>query len=190
MTKHQTSRFLIAFHTVVFAAVFLRIDTFPLTWVPMYSLFHGEKDLVVPVGDMPQMKQGFAVTLQSGEKAHVGPKELNIPTAAFRRLYYERAFGKGPPKHLRERVALNAVSDRLFDLFYEDPATSINWEQRLLRTMNSTLERQPEDADFIIQATARSDFTRLSPEQRRQGDFSNLRLFTQEAVLSWVVTQP
>jgi hypothetical protein len=37
MTKTQVKRFLLGFFAIYFGAIFLRIDHFPLTWVPMYA---------------------------------------------------------------------------------------------------------------------------------------------------------
>lgn len=190
MSKNNVTRLLIAFHLAVFGAVFLRIDTFPFTWVPMYSQFHGIETLTVPVGNLPRRNRGFEVTTANGAKEFVGPKQLNIPLASFRRIYYERAFLKGPPKHLRERAALNALSNSLFDLFYEDPAVSIDWEKRLMAMLNRSLERNPGDSDYIVNAVAVSDFANLSREQRRRGDLIDLNIVTRTATLQASESSP
>lgn len=184
MTKRGVTRLLIGFHLVVFGAIFMRVDTFPLTWVPMYSQFQGVDDLVVPVGDKAVLKRGFEITTASGEVSFVGAKALNIPNAAFRRIYTERAFGKGPPKHLRERERLNPVSTAIFDLWYPDPATSIDWDARILDMLNATLERAPGDADYIVQAKASYDFATLSRDARRAGDLSDLNIQTRTSVIT------
>lgn len=168
---------------MTFGAVFLRIDTFPLTWVPMYSLFQGEGDLVVTIGDKAQKKKGFEVLTAAGETQFVNNDDLNIPSNAFRRIYYQRAFGKGPPKHRRERVNLNGFSNAIFDLWYKDPATSVDWESRLMDMLNITLERRPGDPNYITQAIAVSDFAVLPREQRRRGDLSDLHIIRKKAVL-------
>jgi len=183
MSKRNVSGLLITFHLVVLGAIFLRIDTFPLTWVPMYSQFHGAETLTIPVGDLPRRNRGFEVTTAQGATEFVGPQELNIPLANFRRIYYERAFSKGPPKHLRERAALNPLSNSLFDLFYADPAVSIDWEKRLMAMLNRSLRREPGDSDYIVEAVAVSDFANLGREQRRQGDFTDLHIITRTATL-------
>ncbi len=151
-------------------AVFFRVDTFPLTWVPMYSQYLGVDVVSVPVGDKAKLRNGFQVTTAAGETEFVGPKDLNVPNAAFRRLYTERAFGKGPPKHLRERERLNPLSDAVFNLFYADPRTNIDWHSRLLDMMNKTLGREPGDANYIVKAVATYEFTNISREVRRAGD--------------------
>ena len=184
MSKSDTTKLLIAFFVVVFGAVFLRIDTFPLTWVPMYSMFHGTEDLTVIVGDMPRMKRGYEVTLASGETGYVGPKELNLPNGKFRRIYYERSFGVGPPKHRRERVALHPFTNWLFDQFHPDPATSIDWEARVMATLNRSLKREPGNPDYIVKAVAVSDFAIFTREQRRRGEIANFEAITRRAVLT------
>ncbi len=188
MSKSNITRLLIGFHFVVFAAVFLRIDTFPLTWVPMYSQFHGVNDLTVPVGNLPRRNRGLEVTLANGASDYVGAKQLNIPVAAFRRIYYERAFGKGPPKHLRERAGLNSLSEWVFNSFYEDPAISIDWQRRLIVMLNLSLRREVDDPNYIVRAVAVSDFATFGREQRRKGDVSNLNLTTRKAVIDLPVS--
>ena len=84
------------------------------------------------MGDKAKLRKGFEVTTAAGETELISPKDLNLPNAAFRRIYSERAFVKGPPKHLRERERLNPLSDAVFDLFYEDPRTNIDWYSRIL----------------------------------------------------------
>lgn len=183
MSKRAVTAVIVGFHIVTFGAVFLRIDTFPLTWVPMYSLFHGEQDLTVPVGNKIKTKRGFKAVTTSGEIEFIAQKDLNIPKAAFRRIYYERAFGKGPPKHLRERVQLNSVSNAIFDLWYPDPATSVDWGPRLLNMLNETLDRKIGDENYITEVTAVSDFAVLPRDQRREGDLSNLNIVQKKSVI-------
>ena len=176
LTKAAVTRIIVVFHIVTIGAVVARIDTFPLTWVPMYSQFHGHTDLVVPVGDRTRTRAGFAVTTASGTTERINRADLNIPSNAFRRIFHERAFGKGPPKHLRERANLNPVSDAVFDLWYPDPATSIDWGPRLLDMLNASLGRAPGEANYIVRAVAESDFAVLPRAQRRAGDFDDLNL--------------
>lgn len=176
MQKRTVTKLIIGFHIVTLGAVFLRVDTFPLTWVPMYSQFHGAGTLSVPVGDKAKLRKGFEVITVSGETEFIGPKTLNVPNSAFRRLYSQRAFGKGPPKHLRERARLNPLSNAIFDLFYEDPRTNIDWHVRILDMLNTTLGREPNDSNYIVKAIASYEFTNISREARRNGDLSDLNI--------------
>lgn len=184
MTKSATNKLLIAFHAVVLGAIFLRIDYFPLTWVPMYSQFHGIEDLTLPVGDMPRMKRGYLVTTASGTTGFVGPKELNMPNANFRRIYYERSYGVGPPKYRRERASLNPLSNWLYDQLYPDPAIYIDWEARVMDTLNRSLELKRGDAGYIVRAEVVSDFATFTREQRRQGQLDNYKMTRRNAVLT------
>jgi len=131
--KRSVTKLLVGSHIVILGAIIFRVDTFPLTWVPMYSLFKPTPTLSVPVGDKAKLKKGFEVTTVSGTTEFVGPRELNIPSAAFRRIYTQRAFGVGPPKHKKERHRLNPISKAVFNQFYPDPATSIEWDSGLVR---------------------------------------------------------
>ena len=184
MTKKAVTILLIVFHVVTIGAVIFRVDTFPLTWVPMYSQFLGKDVLVVPVGDKPKLREGFEVTTAAGQTEYVNAKTLNIPNNAFRRIYTERAFGKGPPKHLRERERLNPVSNAVFNLFYEDPRTGIDWHGRILDMMNETLGRRPGDPEYIVKAVASYEFTNIPKEPRRRGDLSDLNIEIRTAVIT------
>ncbi len=110
MTKKQTKRFLALFFAIYFGAVFLRIDYFPLSWVPMYGLHEPKSELVVGVGDKLRRDQGFFALRADGERARISARTLNVPKSNFRRLYAQRAFNNGPPHHSRERVALNGFN--------------------------------------------------------------------------------
>lgn len=143
MTKRAITKLLIGFHLIIFGAIVFRVDTFPLTWVPMYSLYEGKDILTVPVGDKAALRKGFEVTTASGKTEYVNRKDLNIHGSAFRRIYTERAFGKGSSKHMRERYNLNPISDAMFNKFYPDPATSVDWDTRIINMINATLERNP-----------------------------------------------
>ena len=175
MNKKSVTKLLIGSHLVIFGAILFRIDTFPLTWVPMYSMFKGGETLSVPVGDKPKLKKGFEVTTASGNTEYVGPKDLNIPGAAFRRIYTERAFGVGPPKHLKERHRLNPISNAVFNQFYPDPATSIEWDVRIINMLNATLKREASDPDYIVKVVASYEFTNFERSALMVGDLSDLK---------------
>ncbi len=184
VTKTAVTRLLIAFHIVTIGAVFLRIDTFPLTWVPMYSQYLNKEVLNVPVGDKAKLRKGFEVTTAAGETEYINAKTLNIPNAAMRRIYTERAFGKGPAKHNRERDGLNPVSTAIFNLIREDPLTTVDWDARILDMMNETLGRRQGDPSYIVKAVASYEFTNLVQEPRRKGDLSNLYIERRTVVMT------
>jgi len=182
--KRSVTKLLIGSHLVIFGAIVFRVDTFPLTWVPMYSMFKGGDILSVPVGDKPKLKKGFEVTTSSGKTEYVGPKELNIPSAAFRRIYTERAFGIGPPKHLKERHKLNPISNAVFNQFYPDPATSIDWDTRILDMLNATLKREEGNPNYIVKAIARYEFTNFERSALMVGDTTNLNSEMRTSVIT------
>lgn len=184
MKKSSVTKLLIGFHLVIFGATFLRIDTFPLTWVPMYSLFEGKDILTVPLGDKEKLRKGFEITTAAGETEYINRKDLNIHGSAFRRIYTERAFGKGSAKHMRERYNLNSISDAMFNKFYPDPATSIDWDSRIINMINATLEREPTDPDYVVKVVASYEFTNISRADRRRGDLSNLNVEMRTKVMT------
>ena len=136
------------------------------------------------MGDKAKLRKGFEVTTAAGETELISPKDLNMPNAAFRRIYSERAFVKGPPKHLRERERLNPLSDAVFDLFYEDPRTNIDWYSRILDMMNKTLDRSPGDPTYIVKAVATYEFTNISREDRRNGDLSDMKIEMKTVIIT------
>lgn len=180
MKKSRVTKLLIGFHVVTFGAVFFRADPFPLTWVPMYSVLDGysvvdgREVLNVAVGDKPKLKKGFEVETRSGDIDFIGPADLNIPKAAFRRIYTERAFGISPPDQIRARFKRNPISQYVFERFYPDTAKQIDWGPRIIDMLNATLERQEGDPDFIVKVTAKYEFTNMDREALRRGDLSEL----------------
>ena len=86
MTRTQAKRFLLLFFAIYFGAVFLRIDYFPLSWVPMYDLHKPQADLVVGVGDKLRRDKGFFAQRANGERTRISARDLNVPNANFRRL--------------------------------------------------------------------------------------------------------
>ena len=184
MNKSAVTKLLIGSHIVILGAILFRVDTFPLTWVPMYSLFKPDPVLSVPVGDKAKLKKGFEVTTVSGTTEYVGPKELNIPGAAFRRIYTQRAFGVGPPKHKKERHRLNPISNAVFNQFYPDPATSIEWDVRIIDMLNATLDRAPGDPDYIVKVVASYEFTNFERAKLLVGDTSEMNVEMRTSVMT------
>lgn len=177
MTRRNVNKFLIILHAVTFGAVFFRIDNFPLTWVPMYSLYKNPEILSVPVGDKPKLKKGLEAVTQSGNVEFISAKDLNIPDNAMRRFYTQRAYGEGPPKHKRERVNLNAINLAMYEFFAPDPR-SWNWDSIILEKINKTLERKAGDTDYIVQINVSYDFANFSREDRLRGDLSDKNIKT------------
>ncbi len=150
MSRSAVNRFLLIYFLVVWAAVLFRIDHFPLTWAPMYSVYEPKEQFRVRVMDKKQIKRGFRVTRRDGSSSRLGPRELNIPFRNMRRLYAQRAFGKAPPKHEQANAALSAPNRWVRDLEDEDAAYEpVEWDWRLFLSLNKTLGYEPDDPGFV-----------------------------------------
>ncbi len=174
MTKSQTKGFLAAFFAIYFGAVFLRIDYFPLSWVPMYGL-HKAKDVVtVGVGDKAFRDEGFVALRANGERVRISARDLNVPNANFRRLYAQRAFNNAPPQHDRERVALMPFNRWWYEtLVGPDPKLNRNYPAVLLTSINRTLGHGRDDPQRIVQLESHLDFASFSRDQLNRGDIKN-----------------
>lgn len=171
MTKAKTKFFLAGYFAIFFGAVLLRIDYFPLSWVPMYG-FREEAPLVtVAVGDLKRRDLGFGAVRADGERLFLSRRDLNIPPANFRRLYQERAFGEGPPQHRRERAELNAFNAWWYEtLIGEDPAKNADYPRDILHSVNRTLDLGPDDPRRIVRLEAHLDFATFTREHLDTGD--------------------
>jgi hypothetical protein len=174
LTKTQTRRFLAAFFAIYFGAVFLRIDYFPLSWVPMYGLHKAKENVRVGVGDKAFRRDGFVAIRANGERLRISARDLNVPNANFRRLFAQRAFNNAPPQHDRERAALIGFNRWWYEtLVGPDPLLDRNYPATLLESVNRTLELGPTDPRRIVQLESHLDFATFSREQLNRGDVSN-----------------
>jgi hypothetical protein len=174
LTKTQTRRFLAAFFTIYFGAVFLRIDYFPLSWVPMYGLHKGKDKVRVGVGDKEFRREGFVAVRADGERLRISARDLNVPNANFRRLFAQRAFNNAPPQHDRERAALIGFNRWWYEtLVGPDPMLSRNYSGTLLESVNRTFGHGPTDPQRIVQLESHLDFATFTREQLDRGDVSN-----------------
>jgi hypothetical protein len=163
-------RFLALYFLILFGAVFLRIDWFPLSWVPMYALHRDLAVVSIPFGDPAARRRGFAARRANGERLFVSAADLNIPEANFRRLYTQRAFNWGPPQDNRERYALSAFNRWWYEtLVGPDPLIAADYPRQLLASVNETLGLGPNDPRRIVRLEARLDFARFSAGQLRRG---------------------
>ena len=171
MSQAGARRFLIAYFAVFFGAVFLRIDHFPLSWVPMYGFREEARTITVAVGDLKRRSVGFAAVRANGERLFLSEDDLNMPPANFRRLYQERAFGEGPPQHRRERAGLMAFNQWWYEhLIGEDPAKNPRYGEKIVESANATLGYGPADPRRIVRMEARLDFATFTREQLDTGD--------------------
>ena len=185
LTKTQTRRFLAAFFTIYFGAVFLRIDYFPLSWVPMYGLHKAKDQVRVGVGDKEFRKEGFVAVRANGEQTRISARDLNIPNANFRRLFAQRAYNNAPPQHDRERAGLIGFNRWWYEtLVGPDPMLARNYPGTLLNSVNSTLGFGPADPRRIVQLESHMDFATYSREQLNRGDVSNPLIERRVAVIT------
>ncbi len=173
MSQRATKVFLAIYFFVFFGAVFLRIDYFPLTWVPMYG-YREEQDLTVVVGDLEKRERGIGVVRANGERLFLSRRELNIPRANFRRLYQERAFGIGPPQHSRERAELVAFNRWWYEsLIGEDLAGTYDYPRDLLASINRTFGYGPTDSRRIVRLEVSAEFATFNREQLDTGQLDH-----------------
>ena len=170
-SKTSAKRFLALYFLVFFGAIFLRIDYFPLSWVPMYGHHEAGRDLTVAVGDQNRRSSGFEAWRANGEHLTISAADLNVPGANFRRLYNQRAFNQGPPQDLRERAALMRFNSWWYETFVgPDPRLDQRYAEQLLRSVNKTFGYGPGDPLRIVRLTAetaRATFAREDVESGR-----------------------
>lgn len=174
MTKAKAKFFLIGYFAVFFGAVLLRIDYFPLSWVPMYGFREESEFVTVAVGDLKRRDLGFSAVRANGETLFLSRRDLNMPPANFRRLYQERAFGEGPPQHRRERAALIAFNRWWYDtLIGDDPARNADYPRDILNSVNRTLKLEAGDPRRIVQLESHLDFATFTRAHLDAGDLGD-----------------
>jgi len=173
MTRGGARLFIIGFFAIFFGAILLRVDYFPLSWVPMYGFREESDRLTVAVGDLDRRDRGFAALRANGERTYLSRRDLNIPPANFRRLYQERAFGEGPPQHTRERARLIAFNRWWYEtLIGPDPAIGQDYPGDILRSANATFGYGPNDPRRFVQLEAHLDFATFTRQQLDSGDLT------------------
>jgi hypothetical protein len=166
---------LLAYFGVFFGAVLLRVDYYPLTWVPMYGHRDTSPVLIARVGDLDKRADGFRATLADGTIRYINRKDLNMPAPNFRRLYDERMFGEGPPQFRRERLELSAFNRWWYDTLIGPLNIPDDMYQRgVLDSVNLTLGRKMGEPDYVVQIEAETGQIELTREQRRSGRFNAL----------------
>jgi hypothetical protein len=166
-------RFLALFFAILYGAIFLRIDYFPLSWVPMYGYRVHSDQLTVKFGDKSARDRGFAAQRANGQTLYISPEDLNIPSANFRRLYNQRAFNVGPPQDLRERASLMSFNRWWYETFVgPDPRLSPRYSSQVLTSVNKTFGYGPNDPRRIVRLEAQIDFATFDRQDVDAGDLS------------------
>lgn len=180
MSRSAVNRFLIGWLLVTWGAFFLRIDRFPLTWVPMYSDYTPTEVTSHRIVDQERMRKGLRVTHRDGSTSFVGTDELNIPKWNMYRLYYQRAFEQPAVKRRYGNRGLGSFNRWVRGLEEGEPNFPNDVAFRLFRSLNKTLGHEPDDALFIvrIQATVERIYRRLDEIHETWSE-------TQEGDLHW-----
>lgn len=185
MSKRTITLILVAYLTIIWAAVIFRIDYFPLTWVPMYSVYEPRETISVKVWDKDKYRKGLKVTYRDGSTGYVSYKDLNIPKPNFRRLYYSRMFGTAPPKHKQGNIELGTLNQWVRGLEEDEPRFEVNWEWRMFWTLNKTLGHEPSDPKFIIRIEADHQKRVYRKKDLLQKDLNNIQIDTRQALIEW-----
>jgi hypothetical protein len=153
VTRRGVSLLLGAHLLVTWLAFALRVDEFPVTWAPMYSVkeARGTEVWTITLTDRARPgKIGWrALRADRGEERVVGA-DLNVTVPAAGRLYFQRTWSEPPPRY-RHKNSGGATLDRwLLGLPPGAPIYVANWERKLLTSVNGTLGRAPGDPDFIV----------------------------------------
>ncbi len=142
---------------IVWSAFALRVDHFPLSWAPMYTVLRPGPPFDAPVWDRSSV---LVATRRDGAIERLNASALNIPRLSFWRLYYKRMFGRGPAKHDHARVAEGWNAGTRQALGLESPGEVI-WDQRVLRAINRSLGRDEASGEFIVSVEARATVLRF-----------------------------
>jgi hypothetical protein len=185
--------FLVVHTAVVWLGFALRIDQFPLSWAPMYSTQgttqQEARPLEVVLQDKSWLREhGWEVETRAGGRETIGIGRVNVPMRSMWRLYYERTFGKSPPKYSQQ-----VAGDPMLDAWLHDVAPGLRFRRpdfgrRLFASLNKTLARTPDSPDFIVTIRAErwrveldsTDFT----ERARRKETAELR-FREEWREDW-----
>ena len=176
---------LVLYLSVVWAAVIFRIDRFPITWVPMYSVYQPSETISKSIKDKAAMKKGLRVTHRDGSISYVSYKDLNIPKPNFKRLYYSRIFGTAPPKHKQGNTALGSINRWIRGLDENEPNFSVDWEWRMFWTLNKTLQLEPADPKFITRIESSKQKRIYRKADLAKGDASKVKILKLESVIYW-----
>jgi hypothetical protein len=172
-SKTSAKRFLALYFLIFFGAIFLRVDYFPLSWVPMYGYHVAKKDVTVSIGDKDRRARGFDAWRANGERLTLSAWDLNVPSANFRRLYNQRAFNQGPPQDDRERAALMRFNRWWYETVVgPDPRLDRRYAEQLLESINKTFGYGPDDPRRIVRLQAELGLATFAREDVASGELS------------------
>jgi len=185
LNRRTVNIILVLYLTVIWAAVIFRIDRFPITWVPMYSVYQPSETILKSIRDKAAIRKGLRVTHRDGSTSYVSYKDLNIPKPNFRRVYSSRIFGTDPPKHKQGNTALGSVNRWIRGLDENERNFSVDWEWRMFWTLNKTLELEPADPKCITRIESSKQSRMYRKADLAKGDASKVEIYTNQAVIDW-----
>ena len=185
MSKKSVKRFIALYFLIFFGAIFLRVDYFPLSWVPMYGYHLAGGNVTANIGSKDLREQGFAAQRANGERLYISADDLNVPNANFRRLYHQRAFNNGPPQDDRERAALIAFNRWWYEtLVGPDPRLSRRYHMQLLDSVNRTFGYPANDPQRIVRLEAALDHATFDRDAVSTGDLSKPMIERRVAIIT------
>ena len=155
MSRNVISVILTVYFLSVLVAVLVRLDGFPWTWVPMYSAYVVKDHVTVPLRDKADLSSGLIATHRNGAESRVTARMLDIPSRNYWRIHLQRAAHQGAAKYAQARMNLSGLNQAIWG-GQRDPANlePVDWNRRVLESLNRTLGRCPSDPDFIVSAKA------------------------------------
>jgi len=160
LTRRSVSAILALHLAVAWTAVVLRIDRFPLTWAPMYSIYRPRESSEYRVVEKDRRfvaRKGWKATHLDGSTSWVSRRAINVPMRSMWRLYYERTWGKQPPRYTQLNHDSGTIDRWLWGLAPGEPFEEVDWRRRLLVCINRSLGHRPGDPDFIVELQAKSN---------------------------------
>jgi hypothetical protein len=184
-SKTSAKRFLALYFLIFFGAIFLRVDYFPLSWVPMYGYHVDGPDVTVAIGNKDERERGFAAQRANGQRLYISADDLGVPNANFRRLYHQRAFNNGPPQDDRERAALMPLNRWWYEtLVGPDPRLDRRYADQLLVSVNKTFGYGKNDPRRIVRLEASLDFASFEHPDVAAGNLSRPRIERRTAIIT------
>ena len=155
MSKRAISVVLTVYFLSVLAAVLVRFDEFPWTWVPMYSTYVASEVVSVPVRDRLDLSAGLIAPHRDGSTSRITAEQLNIPSRNYWRIHLQRVAKQGAAKYPQARMNLGHWNQVLWGQ-RRDPQDldPVDWNRRVLASLNRTLGLAPADPRFIVRAAA------------------------------------
>lgn len=185
MSQTRVKAFLALYFAIFFGAVFLRIDYFPLSWVPMYGRRQYSELFLVQFGNKAERRRGFRAQRANGEMLYVSADDLNIPNANFGRLYNQRAFNTGPAQDGRERAALSRFNRWWYEtLVGPNPQLKRDYNGQLLRSVNKTFGYGPTDPRRIVRLEASVDYATYHRSQLDRGELARPAIERRTAIVT------